>query len=47
MMDIRGREISKCAKIRELDEFPIESLRRRVDARDSKAMGTPSHEDER
>ena len=49
MMDIRGREISECAKIRERDKLhrAIGGLRRRVDARDSEAIGTPSHEHER
>ena len=49
MMDIRGREISECAKIRELDELhrTIESLRHRVDVRDSDTIGTPSYEHER
>ena len=47
VIEIRGREISEYAKVRELDELhkTIESLRRRINVRDSEALGTPSHEE--
>ena len=49
VLDVRGREISEYAKVRELDELlrTIETLRRRIDVRNSEALGTPSREQEK
>ena len=44
---VRGREISEYVKVRELDELhrTVETLRRRIDVRDSEVVGTPSQEE--
>ena len=49
VLDTRGQESHEYAKVRELDEphRNINNLRRRVEARDSEATRTPSHDHER